>query len=303
MDFASTLAAWSVDRSTVAVLAVILWLDGWRKAPDDAVVVRRTLLGRWRVHDVAARVGGHAFVAWWPPFVMPFVVGASTAGLGARWSFDVAVARAERRLRRLRWDTFIARVLSALLVLWIVLGIPMLTAMSGGVGLVRGIWTALLLATSVAIITTIALRRIGIPWQQAARQTAVLVSPFSTSRAPELLVAAALADAAPIVALRALLGDEAFRAWVRPWAFDALYSGGGAAIADNGSWLSHVVVAALPGALLERAVAAPSRASDDREQTEIEHYCARCGRIFRHTASSCTECSDVRLRPFSHVAG
>jgi hypothetical protein len=267
---------WRVDLSTVAVLAAVLWLDGWRRLPDDALVVRRVLFGPWRVAAPSARLGSFAFLAWWPPLVIPYVVGTATPDSQPRWTFDVGVARATRRLHRVRWDVGVVRFLGAFLVFWIALVIPLLTARSGVEGLVRGIASAFLLAATVAVLTMNALRSLGLRWRRAVRRAVPLFSPFGASRAPEIVIDAAMMDVGPLAMLRALQGDEAFRSWLRPFAYDELHG--------RQAWPA---TGALPRAVLEHAVAAPDAST--------ERYCARCGRTYRHDVTICSDCADTPL--------
>jgi hypothetical protein len=287
------------DLSTVAILLALLWLDGWRHVPDDAVVVRRVLLGRWIVHAPGTRFAGFAFLAWWPPYGVPLVLRDRTGPADRRWTFSVAVARAERRRRRIAWEAGIVRLIGALLVVWIAIVIPVLTASFGAFGLIRGIASAFLISASIMLITANALRDACVPCREAARRALPLLSPFSASRAPELLLEAALSGVPPIVALRALLGERAFLEWLRPMAFDALASERGSARPREDAHVKESLLASVPHSLLVAAVAAPnrSRSRDDRgaAERELERYCARCGRTFRQTASACTDCGGLPL--------
>jgi hypothetical protein len=281
------------DLSTVAILLALLWLDGWRHVPDAAVVVRRTLFGSWTVHAPATRFAGFAFLAWWPPFVVPLVLRAHSDPPSPRWTFDIARARAERRRRRLAWEMGVVRFIGALLVVWIAIVIPVLTGSLGAFGLIRGVASAFLISTSIALITANALRGACMRWREAARRALPLISPFSASRAPELLLDAALAGVPPIVALRELLGERAFRAWLRPLAYDALTLSHATAGRDSESRpFAALLLAGVPRSVLEGAVAAPDGGSNRRD---LERYCARCGRTFRQTTSACADCGDLPL--------
>ena len=286
------------DLSTVAVLLVVLWLDGWRQLPADAVVVRRPLLAPWRVYAPAARIGGIALLSWWPPFVVPLVLrsGEPTTATSTRWSFDVAVARAARRRRRLTLDVGVVRLIGIVLVAWIALAIPMLTAYAGAHGLLRGIITAFLISATIASITANALRSACLSWREAARRALPLLSPFGAGRAPEVVLDAAFAGVSPIVTVRVLLGERAFLVWLRPMAFDALAEsrevGRRESVRSPESRLADV-----PTALLHRAVAPPTNgALGEQGATEDERYCARCGHTFRAVATTCADCGDLPLR-------
>ena len=124
-----------VDLTTVLLLAVVLWLDGWRRVPRESLLLRRAGLGAWRVAEPWARLGAFALVALWPPLVLPLVVSTAdtTADRAPAWSHDfaLAVARGRRRLRRTRVQAGALRAIGMLLIAWIVIGIPLATARSG----------------------------------------------------------------------------------------------------------------------------------------------------------------------------
>jgi len=49
--------AWSVDPSTVALLALVLWLDGWRRMATQTTLLVRVGPGPWSVRTPWARLG------------------------------------------------------------------------------------------------------------------------------------------------------------------------------------------------------------------------------------------------------
>ena len=293
MSLSFDLALTGTDLSTVAILLAILWLDGWRGVAADALVVRRVLLMPWRLYAPTARIGGFAFLAWWPPLTVPLVLGAPVA---ARWSFDIALVRARRRRRRLAVHVGVVRLVGVLLVAWIAFAIPMLTAYAGAHGLLRGITAAIAMSAAVATITARALRRLCLSWRDAVRRALPLVSPFGASRAPELLLEAVFADVGAAAALRALLDDRAFLSWLRPAAFDALAQRHADERNARSPALMPSLVGQLPRSLLQQAIAAPNDRKHSDRQTE--RYCARCGRTYLRTASSCVDCGDITLSDF-----
>lgn len=298
MSLSFGLALTGTDLSTVAILLAILWLDGWRSTPVDGVVVRRVLLMPWRVYLPTARIGGFAFLAWWPPLVVPLVLRAPTALVAARWNFDVALARARRRRRRLALHLGVVRLVGALLVVWIALAIPILTAYAGAHGLLRGITTAFVISAAVTSITVLALRHLCLSWRDAWRRALPLLSPFSTSRAPEFLLEAAFADVDPAAAMRALLDDRAFRSWLRPAAFDAL-ARSRTDERNAGAPPPSVIAsfaAQLPRSMLQDAITAPGDGTANGQ--EAERYCARCGRTFLRTTSTCVDCGGLALSDY-----
>lgn len=68
--------------TTVLLLAVVPWRDGWRRVPREALVLRMTGVGGWRVVEPWARLGAFALVALWQPLIVALVV--TTGGRCAR---------------------------------------------------------------------------------------------------------------------------------------------------------------------------------------------------------------------------
>ena len=285
--------------TTVLLLAVVLWLDGWRRVPREAVLLRKTGLGGWRVGEPWARLGAFALVALWPPLIVPLVVPtADSAGAHApAWTrdFAIAVARGRRRLRRTRMQAGALRAIGVLLIAWIVVGIPLATARSGLNGLLLGILGAFCLSTWLAIVVAGTVRELGASWRAALCVGGPLVSPFTAVRAPEAVSEAALGGLPALARVAALLGEDGFRAWVRPHAYDAAHSPAGADAVEA----LRKAMPSLPRSILERALAAPPpHAGHDADTL----YCPRCASSYRRGAATCASCAGVPLRWFSWTA-
>ena len=289
------MSAAAIDFGTVAVLALVLWLDGWRRVGPGDPVVRRIGVGPWTLGAPSARAGGFALVAWWPPVVFPFVVAASPteqtqAGLPA-WTSDheISVARGRRRVGRVAADIALLRILGTLLLVWIVLGIPLMTARAGGGGLVRGIAGAFLFSGALAATCFVVLRMSGVPRRNAIRKCAPLVSPFGAARAAEVVVIEALEGLSAAAQLAALLDAERFAAWLRPWAYDELHARRAGNAADA---RVRNIVAALPPSLLSDAIATIPA---DGDVESASSYCPRCGHWYYQHVAECSECANVAL--------
>jgi hypothetical protein len=283
----------SVDLGTVALLAAVVWLDGWRRLPTDTLLATRTAFGPWEVRAPWARIGPFALVASWAPLIVPVVVPIelSPDGTGSRWKCDfaVTVARTRRRLRRVRAVVAMLRALGMLEVLLIIVGIPVATAAFGAPGLLYGILGAFVLAMQVTFGSTIALRSLGVPLGRAFRTSAQLLSPFTAPRATEIVTTAAVGTLHSLAPLAALLGDAHFLRWVRPWAYDELASRRHGN--EPGSPPIAPLVAAVPRAVLARAVerGAPE-AGDDGAR-----YCPRCTRTYVGRVTTCAHCDELEL--------
>jgi hypothetical protein len=259
-----------VDWSTVGVLALVVLLDGLRKVPAEALILRSVLGGPWYPVEFSGVWRGWRIVSLWPPLSRHLVV------LSPRVTppdpADVA-----GRLHALGWATPALTALGWLSLGAPVLGIPIATARFGGWGLVVGVATAELVAVVSALISFWALRRLHFPRSAAARRAAVLLSPFTAPRAVELVLEAAVEDLQPVAVLRALLSDVAFDAWLRPRAYDALQG-----ITDP---MLRADLAREPLAVL---VSTPPPGVSGR-------YCPRCGHSYRDDAARCIGCEGVGL--------
>ena len=287
------LGAWSADPGTVAILALVLWLDGWRRASGTDLLLVRPGVGPWVEREPWARLGPFALVGWWPPIAAPLLIpakhSADESDTRPAWSTDffVATARGRRRLRRVRLVTVTLRVLGIALLAWIALAIPLATGRFGVYGLVRGIVQSFAISVAITLVATLGLRWLGVTRRASIRTTLPLLSPFSAPRAYELVVDAAVRDLDPLARVAALFGDDRFFLWIRPWAYDELHH---RREARGVKWDTiAALVHALPHGVLERAMrGVPVDESGAR-------YCPRCARMYRNEITSCYDCGALAL--------
>ncbi len=175
-----------------------------------------------------------------------------------------------------------------LLLVWIALGIPVVTSRFGIAGLVRGIASALIFAAMLAAVAIVELRALGLRWWPSIRRAAHLVSPFSAPQAAELVATAALEDLSPAIRVAVLLGDIRFLTWIRPAAYDVLHERVDAASDETAA--PATLVRVLPRPVLERA----TRARPDARDSDAG-YCPRCARTYREGVTTCSECGDLAL--------
>ena len=281
-----------VDFGTVAVLALVVWLDGWRRLPAGTLLLGRVGSGPWNVCTPSMQIGASALVAWWAPIVVPVIIAPSPAGAAApRWTgdFRVTVASGRRRLARTRVHRAVLRAYGVLLLAWIVIGIPLATGLLGGRGLIYGVLGAFGLAGVATFFVLSALRRLGLSARHALRMAAPLLSPFSAPRGVEIVTTEAVGPLRSLAPVAALMGDARFLAWLRPWAYDAL--AGREAGAEPLDGTIGTLVRRLPRAVLEQAVVAAAREAGD----DGARYCPRCTRTYRDAVESCANCEDLAL--------
>jgi hypothetical protein len=271
-----------MDWGTVAILAAITWLDGVRRVPAGALVLRQVAGGRWTVADAAMTAASWRLVAWWSPVTLALVIpsgGIPTAD-AASDATDGALATRVSRSRRALLGT---RVLGALVLVGIVFGVPAAAGRFGGWGFVVALAVVMLIATAATGAAFCAVMRLGRGGRRAARLTVHLLWPFSAPRAAELLLEHVVAGAAPLMVARELLGSASFAAWVRPRAYDALHD---VAELRDASALWTVVGHSALAAIVDTAPAHCDLG---------ERYCPRCARVYRAGIAACAECRGLRL--------
>jgi hypothetical protein len=270
-----------MDWSTAAILAAVTLLDGVRRVPAGALVLRRVLAGQWTVADREAEPGLR-LVSSWSSFTLPLVIRSGgipdTDILGEQGHDSL-----EARLARVRRIIGTLRVLGALVLLAIVFGVPIAVVRFDVWGLVASLAMVMLLSMVTTIVVAWTMRRSGRSWRRAARIAAPILYPFSTPRAAELVLGDAVAGAAPLMVARSLLGDAAFASWVRPHAYDAMQ--GGARTQDR-----RGLVALVGRSGLAQIVATPPANCGTGER-----YCARCARVYRAETTTCPECEGLPL--------
>ena len=74
---------WFADLGTVALLAFITLLDGVRRIPAGALVLRRVGFGAWRVSDEGSDRDRWMLVSWWPPISHHVVAAAGEESVSA----------------------------------------------------------------------------------------------------------------------------------------------------------------------------------------------------------------------------
>jgi hypothetical protein len=258
-----------VDWAIVSLFAVLVLLEGLRRVPAGALVLRGRGPAGWRPAGPAEPRSRWRLVSWWSP-IAPALVVPPPSGPPTR-----SAAELEARLgvtgRAAPWLAAGAAVTLVALVL----GLPVASARLGALGFLVGAGVVLALSVANACAGALALRRLG-PGAAPRRLLLGWCSPFAAGRVLEAVYEAALAGATPAQAVRALAGDEAFAAWARARAYDVVY--GGSEDPD--------LRAAADGATLSGIVGAPPV-----DTAGGKSFCPRCGATLVLAAGSCPGCA------------
>jgi hypothetical protein len=257
-----------VNWDVVAVFATLVLLEGLRRVPAGALVLRGFGPAGWRPQGEPEPRARWRMVSWWSPIapalLVPPVEGAPALEPGA------LEARLKVASRAAPWLALSAGVT----LLALIFGLPVATARFGAVGFLVGAAVVFTLAVANAGAGAFALRRLG----AAPRRTRILAwcSPFAAGRVLEGVFEGALAGASPAQAVRGLAGEALFAKWCRPRAYDAVYQG-----ADDPD-----LRAAADPATLETIVTSPPV-----DSTGGASFCPRCAATWRIHAGACPACT------------
>ena len=266
---------WSVDLSTIVLLAGLVLIDGVRQVPAGAVLVRRAVGRPWEVAGEPAERGGWRLVSWLPPFVTTVVLrpksadGAASAASAASADGAARLATASRTTRRL-FPLELATLGS------LVLGIPVAVAIAGGSGFLLALALVLVLAVTTALLAGSALRKLELPARERRWKVVAWCSPFAAPFAAEGVLEAAVRGTTVLEGLQLLLPTSAFLRVIRPRAYDHLVRG------QADPELAKVV----GRDLLEQAIAQAPLSFDATTRS----LCPRCGMTSLLETGECRAC-------------
>ena len=263
----------AVDLELFAVLLVLTSLDGVRRVQAGAITFRRTLLGPWQAQDplLTPRWGLPAPLT---PLVM--AIAASEGSTKPPPSPDAMVGRYDATSQRVG----VLRVLGIAQLLFLLIGIPFGARRGSGAGFLAALSVTLFLGVVISLVARAAVRRLPSTEGRGIGIWLSLLNPFSAASAAQSVLQETLRSGPPVYVAHLLLPSSAFRAWVRPLAYDVLHG------AD------HPGVSALLGEAEMRAIVDQPPMADADAAT----YCRRCGVVWRHEEGDCGSCR-VALSP------
>lgn len=271
-----------LDWHLVAMLVLVLWLEGSTRIADGAIVLQGTSRGRWRLLVGPGRRDGSWIATRWLP-TTPLVVLRAPAGTGEeRYSRNRLRRTLAQRHRSIRRTARAMEVVGASSAAVLVGGVPAATANWGRWGFIMAALILLLLLLCQTTLAIRGLRKLGLPWRRAVRYSSVALSPFSAPSARELLYQEAVAGLPRIPVVRYLLGPSGFTDWVRPSAYDALHR---ATPADSSTLAGELLEVMKRYELRAILYTPPSSA----ESADV--YCVRCGALYNAPILRCAECA------------
>lgn len=199
--------SWHFDWGTFWLLAAITMAEGFRRVPAGSFLLRRVPGYPWRVAAGPYRSSAWRLVSAFSPLALHCVV--------------QPVEGERRTATKLRgWWIALVRIPSFLALAALLVGLPLLTASMATTGLILAIAAAFGASLLTAVVSMVALVRMGIGWKRAAGDALRTLSPFTALRAPEIVLERVLSGVPPAEAIRALVPADDFVLWVRPFAYD-----------------------------------------------------------------------------------
>jgi hypothetical protein len=256
---------WHFDWTTFWLLVGIALAEGLRRVPAGGVLLRRVPGYPWQVAAGPYRAAAWRLASAFPPLALHAVLQPA----------DGAPRELAPRGRLRLWITLL-RLPSLLALVALLVGVPLLAASMGTRGLILAIAAAFGTSLLTAIVSVLASIRLGVGWKTAAWDALRIVSPFTSPRAPEIVLERALVDVPRADAVRALLPAGAFAEWIRPLAYDQAVRG-----ADD---------ALLPRGEAERIVRLPPP-----DAAPGDAWCPRCAGIYQPGVETCRGCGEVPL--------
>lgn len=276
-----------IDLHVVFSLLAITCLEDATRVDDEALVVRRTLWHSWVVARLPNVGGRKEFMMRWAPLSTTLVLPPSPCNEAERRGYRRHASRAlTARLRKVRTMAIVLRLLGCMELAGLVVGMPSAVALYGGWGFAAMLSIVITLSLGIVMLTTLSLRRLGVPLATAMRRAVVLLSPFSAPHGTGVVLQQATSHVPRLVVARHLLGEKRFAEWIRPWAYDAIRNHREGAPSS----LSAEVLRMLGEDALETLVGTPPQALMDDSL-----YCPRCATAYRLGTCSCTDCDGVRL--------
>lgn len=264
-----------LDWSAFGFLALLTLLDGLRRVPAGALVLRKIMGGAWTVVHIRA---GYGLVSWWPPLSTSLVL---VGPAGERDGGAIASSKVEDHLKAVRRKVTALSILGGVSLLALLVGIPVAMRWFGGMGFLLSLLVVVLLSSLIAILSFFFSRSLGFSTRQRLLFALPRLNPFAAPAAGEALLERTLTGANPYAVARALMKEADFVAWIRPLAYDIT-----AGSSSAGATLAEV----FPPKHLEKMI-------DTRPATvgAESPWCPRCGSEFGASSTVCPAC-EVMLK-------
>ncbi len=268
-----------MEWESVALLAFVLTAEGVTRTGADKPVLRLGITGRWRLTSGIPVWRDWRLTSWLPSLVVSLPLSPRQAAAEPKLG---GASSAIETLGSIRGALTLVRVLGSFECVILVIGVPWATGRFAVAGLVSSVIFAALLSTEIAVVTALALRDAGIPFRDAVRASARLLSPFSAPRAGEVLVGLILATESHASLILGLADRVEVAAALRHVIHDLQKSGSAAQVMP---WQAEVAFS-LSEKEKQHALQAPQYAIAGKLA-----YCPRCGTVYQRASKVCSDCS------------
>jgi hypothetical protein len=272
-----------LDWPAFGFLALLTCLDGLRRVPAGAFVLRRILFGKWEVVPLRE---GYGMVSWWPPLTTTVILAPEprrTGGplKGLPRDLGVAQSLADRRTESPR-GTGLLHALGLLGLVTLVVVVPTGMRWWGGLGFLASLAAVILLSGLIAALSFYVSKPLGLSTRERVFFSLPRLNPFAAPAAGEALLERSLAGANPFLVARALMEQEDFLGWIRPTAYDIVHG-------EEVDGAEALLEVSRENELKELVNVRPARVAAHSK------WCPRCGSEFEPAISSCSSC-EIPLR-------
>jgi hypothetical protein len=271
-----------VSWEVAPILFAISAFEGVRRVQPDDVILRRGPFGGWRVVSPVRLGRSWHLVSVLAPFFLTIVAQSDSDSAATGVDEDASDMRSFAGSIE---PILALRVLGALDIVLVVIGIPWAVSSRGSIGLLAVLGCALALSAAIALRSaTLSIRqgKSGIGFRKALS----FLSPFASPLAAEAALSARARNNPQIAVISDLLGEAEFRAFIRPSVYDVELRGSVIA----GSSLEEMALA-LPK--VERTGILKSAGEGCKE---LERFCPRCAERYSLESTTCAECEGIALR-------
>jgi len=255
----------------VAVLALLVMLEGVRRLAPSTSLLRRTMWQRWRVARAVRLGAGFHVVSWLVPLALPLPL-PSSAGDEDDDTDGSALASMRAREAAVHLDVRVLQINGTIIAAMLVIGVPFLTWSRGLFGLVIALLQLLFATGLQSMVAHGALERIGAPTSFVR-----WLWPFTAIGAAEAVQGRIVAGVPRLVAIRELIGEDVLLHAYRSSLHDLTRGDDQGADARS--------LAAMVG--MERV-----RAFLDDRPNDLgeERFCPRCAARYRPDVTECAGC-------------
>ena len=253
-----------LDWPAFGFLALLTLLDGLRRVPAGALVLRKIAGGKWEVVELRE---GYRLVSWWPPLTTTLILAPT----------DRSTAEPEALLPRVRSRVTFLMIVGCLSLVAMVIILPISMRWWGGMGFLLSLLLVFLLSWLVTGFSFYASKPLELGTRQRLMFALPRLNPFATPAAGEALLERALGRCEPLAVARLLMEEAEFVRWVRPLAYDVV---GGVEGGRGGELVKLVGRKQLTAILSTRPLGVAA----------LSPWCQRCGSEFGSASTVCPSC-------------